>query len=102
MSARRLITRLGAARPEPVTYWVTIGEYAVVTGTDRKLASLRYTSRGIIPDGLLFRVSSIDPNADDAFARQDQFIREFVAALAPQDRLRVWRGSAEAVDICRA
>lgn len=89
VSARRLITRLGAARPEPVTYWVMIGEHAVVTGTDRKLASLRYTSRGLIPDGLLFRVSSIDPNADDAFVRQDQFIREFVAALAPQVRLRV-------------
>ena len=89
VSARRLITRLGAARPEPVTYWVMIGEYAVVTATDRKLASLRYTSRGLIPDGLLFRVSSIDPNAENAFARQDQFIREFVAALSPQHRQRI-------------
>lgn len=89
VSARRMITRLGAARPEPVTYWVTIGEHAVVTGMDRKLASLRYTTRGLIPDGLLFRVSSIDPNADDAFARQDQFIREFVAALTPQHRRRL-------------
>jgi EpsI family protein len=89
VSARRLVTRLSAARPEPVTYWVTIGEHAVVTGMDRKLASLRYTSRGLIPDGLLFRVSSIDPNPDRAFARQEQFIREFVAALAVQDRRRV-------------
>jgi EpsI family protein len=89
VSARRMITRLGAARPEPVTYWVTIGEYAVVTGTDRKLASLRYTSRGLIPDGLLFRVSSIDPNADAAFARQDQFVRDFMAALTPQQRRRL-------------
>ena len=87
--ARRLITRLGAARPEPVTYWVTIGEHAVVSGMDRKWASLSYTSRGLIPDGLLFRVSSIDPNPDKAFARQDQFIRDFVAALKPQDRRRL-------------
>jgi EpsI family protein len=86
---RRLATRLGAARPEPVTYWVMIGEHAVVTDTDRKLASLRYTSRGLIPDGLLFRVSSIDPNAEQAFARQDQFIREFVAALPPPHRRRI-------------
>lgn len=89
VSARRLITRLGTTRPEPVTYWVTIGEYAVVSGMDRKLASLRYTSHGLIPDGLLFRVSSVDPNADDAFARQDQFIRDFVAVLAPQYRRRM-------------
>ena len=87
--ARRLLTRLGAARPEPLTYWVTIGEHAVVTGTERKLASLHYTSRGVIPDGLLFRVSSVDPNADNAFARQDQFIREFVAALTPPQRRRL-------------
>jgi EpsI family protein len=89
VSARRMVTRLGAARPEPVTYWVTIGEYAVVTGMDRKLASLRYTSRGLIPDGLLFRVSSIDPSAADAFARHDLFIREFVAALTPESRRRL-------------
>lgn len=86
--ARRLITRLGAPRPEPVTYWVTIGEHAVVTGMERKWASLRYTSRGLIPDGLLFRVSSIDPDPEAAFARQDQFIREFVAALPPLMRHR--------------
>ena len=89
VSAPRLVTRLSAARPEPVTYWVTIGEHAVVAGTDRKLVSLRYTSRGLIPDGLLFRVSSIDPNPDQAFARQDQFIREFVTALPAQDRRRL-------------
>jgi EpsI family protein len=89
VSARRLVTRLGAARPEPVTYWVTIGEHAVVTGMDRKLASLRYTSRGLIPDGLLFRVSSIDPNPGNAFARQDQFIRDFVAALPASYRRRI-------------
>jgi EpsI family protein len=87
--ARRLVTRLGAARPEPVTYWVMIGEHAVVTDSDRKLASLRYTTRGLIPDGLLFRVSSIDPNTEKAFVRQDQFIRDFAAALPPQHRLRI-------------
>lgn len=87
--ARRMVTRLGAARPEPVTYWTIVGEHAAVTGMERKLASLRYTSRGLIPDGLLFRVSSIDPASSEAFGRQEQFVRDLVAALPPQDRRRL-------------
>jgi len=60
-----------------------------VTGMDRKLASLRYTTRGIIPDGLLFRVSSIDPESGAAFGRQEQFVRDLLAALPPDHRRRL-------------
>ncbi len=77
---RRLVTSLGD-RHEPVTYWVTIGNRTVRSGTARKALQLRYSLAGIIPDGLLFRISSIDRATESAFKRQEEFVRSVVLAL---------------------
>lgn len=78
--ARRLETVLGQ-RYEPVTYWTVIGETAVRGGTDKKFAEMRYGFRNFIPDGLLFRVSSIDRDTASAFALQDRFASELLSAI---------------------
>lgn len=78
---KRLETVFGRQRFEPVTYWTMIGEQPVLKGTTKKLAEMRYSLRGEIPDGLLFRVSSIDRDTTRAFALQDAFLSELVAAL---------------------
>ncbi len=82
------MTRLGA-RVEPVTYWLTLGETVAATRTDRKLQQMRYGLRGIVPDGMLVRVSSIDRNADHAFTVQDQFLGDMVRAVPERYRSRV-------------
>ena len=86
--ARRLETVLGNQRYEPVTYWTVIGETAVRGGIDKKLAEMRYGFRDLIPDGLLFRVSSIDRDTAQAYALQDQFSGELLASLPAQFRQR--------------
>jgi len=78
---RRLETTLGRQRPEPVTYWTTVGERAVRGDSAKKLVEMSYGLRGRIPDGLLFRVSSVDPDTAQAFRAQDRFIQDVVAAL---------------------
>lgn len=85
---RRLVTNLGGRRPEPVTYWTTVGDSAVLGGLDKKFAEMRYGFSGLVPDGLLFRVSSIDAKTTQAFARQDAFVREFLAASAADAQAR--------------
>jgi len=75
----RLDTR-NASRAEPVSYWTTLGAYHVGDGAGRRLKQLRYGLQGLIPDGVVFRVSSLDGDRDRAFEAQ----REFVAALAGQ------------------
>lgn len=80
IQVRRLMTRQGP-RLEPVTYWVVIGRRNTLGGIDKKLIELDYARRGQIPDGLLFRVSSIDADAGHAFALHDQFIRALAAGL---------------------
>jgi len=77
---KRLMTRLDD-RSEPVTYWTTLGNQIVRGGMETKLAQLKYGFQGIIPDGLLIRVSSIDKQLDEAYALQAQFAAEMVAAI---------------------
>ena len=86
--ARRLETVYGNQRYEPITYWTVIGDTAVRGGVAKKLAEMSYGFRDLIPDGLLFRVSSIDRDTAEAFALQDQFATELLATLPAEVRKR--------------
>lgn len=86
---RRIETTYGSQRPEPVTYWTTLGDEAVRSGTDKKLKELRYAMRGYVADGLLFRVSTIDPDSPHAFAVQEQFTRDLLKSVSPELRKRL-------------
>ena len=85
---RRLSTSLGS-RQEPVTYWFTVGDQVIENKMYKRLVELRYGLTGLIPDGLLFRVSSIDPSPDHAYRMQDQFVDELLRAIPPADRQRL-------------
>ena len=61
---------------EPISYWVTLDESATLPGLGRKLAQIRYGLKGMIADGMLVRVSTTGPDLAQAFAVQDQFIRD--------------------------
>ena len=60
---------------------MTVGEVAVRPGLQRKLAQLRYSLRGEIPDGMLLRVSSLDGDRERAFRLHASFIAELQDAL---------------------
>jgi EpsI family protein len=88
ISVRRLTTTLGQ-RSEPVTYWTTIGDQVVTGGLGTKFAQMRYGFHGQIPDGLLFRVSSITRDAKAGHAIQQAFAAQLVSAVRPEDRIRL-------------
>ena len=85
---RRLFTTMGA-RQEPVTYWFTIGDTAVQGKLRKRLVELSYTLTGRIPDGVLFRVSSIDPDEVHAYQMQDHFTNQLMQAVSAIDRKRL-------------
>jgi len=89
LPVRRLETVLGDQRYEPVTYWTMVGDKALLSGVDKKLAELRYGLKGEIADGLLFRVSSINRDSAAAFALQDAFVTDLLAAVKPVDLPRL-------------
>jgi hypothetical protein len=53
---------------------------------DKRIAEIRLGLTGQIPDGLLFRVSSIDEDDARAFAMQQKFTADMMAAVPPLTR----------------
>jgi EpsI family protein len=86
--ATRLFVTLGR-RNEPVTYWFTVGDSAIRSAFEKRMVEFRYGLTGQIPDGLLFRVSSIDADRAHAFGIQDRFVNDLLQALPPVERLRL-------------
>lgn len=85
----RVSTSLGN-RNEPITYWTTIGDKVVKSGgIQKKLVELSYALSGMIPDGMLIRVSSIDPDQARAYRMQDEFSNQMLEALSPEARTRL-------------
>jgi EpsI family protein len=85
---RRLFATLGA-RQEPITYWFTVGDRAVEGRLQKRLVEVSFGLTGRIPDGMLFRISSVDGDAARAYRHQDRFIRELLAAVSPAERKRL-------------
>lgn len=86
---RRLETVLGNQRYEPITYWTVVGDRATLGGVDKKMIEMSYGLSGVIVDGLLFRVSSIDRDTAHAYALQDEFVAALLASLPAAHRRRL-------------
>jgi EpsI family protein len=85
---RRLFTTMGA-RQEPLTYWTTVGDTPIRGQLHRRWVELSFGLTGKIPDGILFRVSSIDPDQGRAYGFQDQFVNQLLQAVSSVDRKRL-------------
>lgn len=81
LPVRQLESKLGE-RYEPITYWVVVGDRAVTSASEQKIAQLRYGVRGLIPDGMLIRVSSIDRDTAKALELQRRYIADLASALS--------------------
>lgn len=91
--ARLLVSKLGA-RVEPITYWVVVGDRVVTSGLGQKLTQMRYGLRGIIADGMLVRVSSIDGDESRAHQIQARFVGDMAREVAPNLHSRVFGHAA--------
>jgi EpsI family protein len=88
LALRRLYTTMGQ-RQEPVSYWFAVGGTPVQGRLQKRLVDLKYGFTGRIPDGMLFRVSSIDPDQSRANRYQDHFINQLLQTIPTTDRKRL-------------
>jgi len=88
LQIKRLVAAQGP-RNEPITYWVVVGDQQTQFGLRMKLAQMRYTLTGVIPDGMLVRVSSIDRDEVGAYDNQTDFIRAMIASMRDSERERI-------------
>lgn len=93
---KRLIATQGP-RIEPITYWTTVGDTVAINGLKWKINQLKYGLTGQIPDGLLFRISSIQADDSAAYRMQDDFSRALLGALTPEGKKRIIGSPAPAV-----
>jgi EpsI family protein len=89
VSTRLLMSSLGL-RNEPITYWLVVGDRVTVSRTDQKLAQFRLGLRGLIPDGMLVRVSSIDEDMARGYQVQARFLAQLAEAIPETARDRVF------------
>jgi EpsI family protein len=74
LNVRRLLATRGS-RIETITYWMTVGKLTALPGFSRKIAQMKYGLRGVIPDGYIIRVSSIENDTDKSFDLEADFIK---------------------------
>jgi EpsI family protein len=84
----RILTSLGQ-RNEPVTYWTIIGNRVFQGNIQKKLVEMSYGLDGVIPDGMLVRVSSIDTYTANAYEMQTKFVDQMLSSLPPEYRRRL-------------
>ena len=89
INVKRLATQMGTSRRESVTYWTLLGDQTFSGGMAKKLAEMRYGLHGVIADGLLFRISSIEPDPAVGYALHEAFTRDMMSAVPPAARVRL-------------
>jgi len=67
----------------------TVGDTVAVNGLKWKLQQLKYGLTGKIPDGLLFRISSIQADDAKALPNAGTFVRDLLKAVSSSGRERI-------------
>lgn len=71
---------------EHVIYWTRIGNIVPTSWRAQKFAVAEQNLRGIIPDAILVRVSTVNADGDAARANIDRFIQAMIQAIPPSRR----------------
>jgi len=83
--AMQIVARQGS-RVEPITYWIRMGDSLTRGWFEQKFATFRYMMTGKIPDGLLFRISTLSNDEEDSFRVQQAFVTSLLKAVKVEDR----------------
>jgi EpsI family protein len=68
-------------RPEQIVYWTRVGSQMPLSWAEQRLAVATANLKGIIPDAVLTRISTVDSNREAAFARLASFAEQLLARM---------------------
>lgn len=71
---------------EHIIYWTRIGDVMPTSWRAQKWAVAEQNLRGIIPDAILVRISTVSENGRAAREAIDNFVRTFIASVPPNKR----------------
>lgn len=88
----RVMTAETGSRIEQILYWTRIGEYLPVDGREQRRRKFELQLRGVVPDGVLVRISNTAPEAGSGLELNERFANDLMLACKPVAR-RVLAGS---------
>lgn len=84
--AVRSFTATSDTRTEQVMYWTRIGNALPTSWTGQRIAIMESNLSGLVPDGLLVRISTIGEAGAEGRAVLEGFARALLAAVGPTGR----------------
>jgi len=75
------LTATAPGRIEQILYWTRVGQDMPASWSQQRLSIAMANLRGLIPDAVLARVSTIDPDGNSALPRLAKFVEGLVSAL---------------------
>ncbi len=73
-------------RVEPIAYWTRIGDDLPTDGRAQRWVRLNQQLHGLVPDGVLVRISTVAEGTPQVFAGLRDFAVQMVASMRPVDR----------------
>lgn len=68
-------------RPEQIVYWTRVGNHMPLSWAEQRMAVAMDNLRGVIPDAVLTRISTIDNDEEAAFARLADFAEQLLSQM---------------------
>ena len=81
-----ILTATLEGRVEQILYWTRVGDQMPASWAQQRLAVASDNLRGLIPDAVLVRVSTINPDAEQAFAHLTQFMSTMIGMMPSKAR----------------
>lgn len=88
INARQVVAIQGE-RVEPIIYWTMIGNNVVNSAFLLKKSQIEYGFGGYIPDGLIFRISTIGQDIQDEYKIQNKFVDDLLGSVSSSTRKRI-------------
>lgn len=82
----RRFTATGPGRTEQLLYWTRIGRLLPTGWLDQRLAVFEENMRGVIPDAVLVRISTIATDRGPALSALEGFARTLIGSVQPDTR----------------
>jgi len=80
------LTATAPGRIEQILYWTRVGNAMPATWAQQRLTTAIDSLKGIIPDAVLIRVSTIGADGESAYARLADFVAKMIDALPDATR----------------
>jgi EpsI family protein len=80
------LTAFNEGKTEHIVYWIRVGNRTPTSWRQQKLDVAEENLRGIIPDAVLVRISTVNDDAAAARATLDAFTRSLIDSVQPARR----------------